>query len=76
MAGMPRHRGPSRWSPSEPRCVLPPSQTRHGRAEACPLVETIATACGFGSAVSVRQHFRRILGTTPMACRRAFAAAR
>jgi transcriptional regulator GlxA family with amidase domain len=37
-------------------------------------VEAIARACGFGSAVSLRQHFRKIVGTTPMAYRRSFLA--
>ncbi len=35
-------------------------------------VETIAGACGFGSAVSLRVHFRRELRTSPLAYRRAF----
>ena len=35
-------------------------------------VEQIARACGFGSAVSLRVHFRRELRTSPLAYRRAF----
>jgi transcriptional regulator GlxA family with amidase domain len=38
-------------------------------------VERIALASGFGSAPSLREHFRRSLATTPTAYRRAFAAA-
>jgi transcriptional regulator GlxA family with amidase domain len=36
-------------------------------------VETIAWRCGFGSAASLRDHFRRATTTTPTAYRRAFA---
>jgi transcriptional regulator GlxA family with amidase domain len=36
-------------------------------------VEEVAGAAGFGSAVSLRQHFARRLGTAPAAYRRAFA---
>ncbi len=35
-------------------------------------VERIADACGFGSAVSMRVHFRRELHTSPLAYRRSF----
>jgi transcriptional regulator GlxA family with amidase domain len=35
-------------------------------------VEGVATACGFGSATSLRHHFRRVTATTPLAYRRAF----
>jgi AraC family transcriptional activator FtrA len=35
-------------------------------------VEEIAVRCGFGSAVSLRDHFRRATRSTPMAYRRAF----
>ncbi|HEU4563089.1 MAG TPA: helix-turn-helix domain-containing protein [Gemmatimonadaceae bacterium] len=35
-------------------------------------VERVAAACGFGSAMSLRIHFRRELGTSPLAYRRAF----
>lgn len=35
-------------------------------------VDRVAAACGFGSAVSLRVHFRRALGTSPLAYRRAF----
>jgi len=35
-------------------------------------VERVADECGFGSAVSLRVHFRRELGTSPLAYRRAF----
>jgi transcriptional regulator GlxA family with amidase domain len=35
-------------------------------------VERVAAACGFGSAVSLRAHFRRALHTSPQAYRRAF----
>ncbi len=38
-------------------------------------VERIATHCGFGSAVSLRAHFRRALGTSPVAYRRTFRRA-
>jgi transcriptional regulator GlxA family with amidase domain len=40
-------------------------ETDHGSAR-------IAAACGFGSVVSLRVHFRRELGTSPLAYRRAF----
>jgi transcriptional regulator GlxA family with amidase domain len=40
-------------------------QTDHG-------VDRIAEMCGFGSAVSLRVHFRRELDTSPLAYRRAF----
>jgi transcriptional regulator GlxA family with amidase domain len=36
-------------------------------------VETVAWRCGFGSAASLRDHFRRATATTPTAYRRAFA---
>lgn len=35
-------------------------------------IERIAEMCGFGSAVSMRQHFARSLGTSPAAYRREF----
>jgi len=35
-------------------------------------VDTIAWRCGFGSAASLRDHFRRVTATTPTAYRRAF----
>lgn len=35
-------------------------------------VEAVATRCGFGTATSLRQHFRRATRTTPTAYRRAF----
>jgi transcriptional regulator GlxA family with amidase domain len=35
-------------------------------------VETIAWGCGFGSAASLRDHFRRATATTPTAYRRSF----
>jgi transcriptional regulator GlxA family with amidase domain len=38
-------------------------------------VETVAQDCGFGSAVALRQHFRRATATTPSAYRRTFGAA-
>ena len=38
-------------------------------------VEQVAPACGFGSAVTMRQAFARALGTTPSAYRRRFRAA-
>jgi transcriptional regulator GlxA family with amidase domain len=38
------------------------------------LVETVAWRCGFGTAASLRDHFRRATATTPTAYRRAFAA--
>ncbi len=37
-------------------------------------VETVAWRCGFGTAASLRDHFRRATATTPTAYRRAFAA--
>jgi transcriptional regulator GlxA family with amidase domain len=37
-------------------------------------VERIAARCGFGSAISLRAHFRRELGNSPVAYRRAFRA--
>jgi transcriptional regulator GlxA family with amidase domain len=38
-------------------------------------VETIAWRCGFGSAASLRDHFRRATATTPTAYRRSFQPA-
>jgi transcriptional regulator GlxA family with amidase domain len=35
-------------------------------------VESVAGACGFGSATSLRQHFRQVTSTTPLAYRRTF----
>jgi transcriptional regulator GlxA family with amidase domain len=35
-------------------------------------VEHVATRCGFGTAVSLREHFRRVTHTTPVAYRKAF----
>ncbi|HKA66511.1 MAG TPA: helix-turn-helix domain-containing protein [Solirubrobacterales bacterium] len=35
-------------------------------------VETVAWRCGFGTAASLRDHFRRMTATTPTAYRRAF----
>jgi len=37
-------------------------------------VEQIATRCGFGTAVAMRQRFGAIVGTTPTAYRKAFSA--
>jgi transcriptional regulator GlxA family with amidase domain len=37
-------------------------------------VERVASKCGFGSAVSLRAHFRRELGTSPLGYRRTFRA--
>jgi transcriptional regulator GlxA family with amidase domain len=37
-------------------------------------VETVAWHCGFGTAASLRDHFRRATATTPTAYRRAFGA--
>lgn len=39
-------------------------------------VEEIAPRAGFGTAIALRQHFRRTLGTTPVAYRRAFTPRR
>ena len=36
-------------------------------------VEAVARRCGFGTAASLREHFRRATGTSPAAYRRAFA---
>jgi transcriptional regulator GlxA family with amidase domain len=38
-------------------------------------VEDVASSCGFGTATTLREHFRRALKTTPTAYRRAFSAA-
>jgi transcriptional regulator GlxA family with amidase domain len=38
-------------------------------------IEAVAWRCGFGTAASLRDHFRRATATTPTAYRRAFAAA-
>lgn len=38
-------------------------------------VERIASRCGFGSAAVLRQHFNRIVGTSPLAYRRTFQVA-
>ncbi len=35
-------------------------------------VEQVAVACGFGSPATLRTHFHRVLGTSPLAYRRAF----
>ena len=35
-------------------------------------IEVIATRCGFGSAAALRMHFRRFVGTSPLAYRRTF----
>lgn len=35
-------------------------------------VEQVAARCGLGTAANLRKHFRRILGTTPLAYRRTF----
>ncbi|HEY9290233.1 MAG TPA: helix-turn-helix domain-containing protein [Microlunatus sp.] len=37
-------------------------------------IESIAAHCGFGTAISMRQHFARQTGTSPMAYRRTFRA--
>jgi transcriptional regulator GlxA family with amidase domain len=36
-------------------------------------VELIASRCGFGTAANLRQHFQRVVGTSPAAYRRTFA---
>jgi transcriptional regulator GlxA family with amidase domain len=38
-------------------------------------VEEVATRCGFGGAVALRQHFGRVVGTAPSAYRRTFRGA-
>jgi transcriptional regulator GlxA family with amidase domain len=38
-------------------------------------VEDVASWCGFGSAIALRQHFRRTVGTTPLAYRQSFTGA-
>jgi AraC-like DNA-binding protein len=38
-------------------------------------IDDVAARCGFGTAVSLRAHFRRFVATTPTDYRRAFAAA-
>ncbi len=35
-------------------------------------VEVVATRCGMGAAANLREHFQRVVGTSPMAYRRAF----
>jgi transcriptional regulator GlxA family with amidase domain len=35
-------------------------------------VDRVAERCGFGTATALRVHFRRVVGTTPMAYRRTF----
>jgi transcriptional regulator GlxA family with amidase domain len=35
-------------------------------------VEEVADRCGFGGAVALRQHFARVVGTSPTAYRRTF----
>ena len=37
-------------------------------------VDRVAERCGLGSAANLRLHFRRVVGTTPTANRRAFTA--
>ena len=39
-------------------------------------VDEVARRCGFGSAAALRQHFLRLVGTTPTAYRRTFRGAR
>jgi transcriptional regulator GlxA family with amidase domain len=39
-------------------------------------VERIASSCGFGSAAVLRQHFGRVVGTSPLAYRRTFQQVR
>ena len=39
-------------------------------------VERVAASCGFGTAAGMRMHFQRLVGTSPMAYRRTFHAAR
>ena len=39
-------------------------------------VEQVALRTGFGSSTSLREHFRRLLGTSPVAYRNAFSSAR
>jgi transcriptional regulator GlxA family with amidase domain len=39
-------------------------------------IDQVATRAGFGSAVALRQHFARALGTSPTAYRRAFSGSR
>lgn len=36
-------------------------------------VELVAQRCGFGSAAALRQHFTRVVGTSPLAYRRSFS---
>jgi transcriptional regulator GlxA family with amidase domain len=36
-------------------------------------IDAVASACGFGDGVSMRPHFRRIVGVAPQAYRRAFS---
>jgi transcriptional regulator GlxA family with amidase domain len=38
-------------------------------------VDRIAPECGFGSAAALRQHFARIVGSTPSAYRSTFGSA-
>ncbi len=40
------------------------------------LIDQVARRCGFGSGAAFRQHFSRLVGTTPTAYRRAFRGAR
>jgi transcriptional regulator GlxA family with amidase domain len=37
-------------------------------------IEMIASRCGFGTAANLRQHFQRVVGTSPAAYRRTFQA--
>ncbi|WP_442962765.1 hypothetical protein [Pseudomonas sp. AM4(2022)] len=39
-------------------------------------MEQVALRTGFGSSTSLREHFRRLLGTSPVAYRNAFSSAR
>jgi AraC family transcriptional regulator, transcriptional activator FtrA len=38
-------------------------------------IEVVATHCGFGSAATLRQHFARVMGTSPLAYRQTFRCA-
>jgi transcriptional regulator GlxA family with amidase domain len=44
--------------------------------ETTPLpIEHVADQCGFGSAAALRQHFGRVMGTSPLAYRQTFRRA-
>ncbi|WP_228002505.1 hypothetical protein [Nocardia australiensis] len=57
------------------RCISAPTAPAYCSNRAPDTVDRIATDTGFGTAVSLRHHFHRILGTCPAAHRAQFQTA-